>query len=263
MASHAGLYWLASYPRSGNTWVRFLLTAYFTGAVENGRAVARFAPDLHVDGVGGVPDAPGERVFVKTHFLCSDSHPLIERTRAAILLIRHPRDVLMSCIALHRALGTQGFLGGLSDEAYARAFIAAGGDPRWARSGLGSWERSVASWRGARGAPVLIVRYEDLLESAERELSRVLAFVGEPPHAGRVGAAVRACSLGAMREMEAGEKLGAGGGRVFSGSADAFRRGFPFVAQARRGSSLDELAPGLDAEFTDRFGAAMGANGYR
>ena len=64
--------WLASYARSGNTWLRFLLHCYYVGRPGSSAEVAAFVPDLHVPGQVEArlakPDGDAP-LFAKTHFV--------------------------------------------------------------------------------------------------------------------------------------------------------------------------------------------------
>lgn len=244
--------WLASYPRSGNTWVRFLLTAYFLGSADSGEVVATTVPDLHTSmkAVGAISG----RAFVKTHYAWGPRHPFASDTDRAIVLLRHPGDVLLSCIGLHRAMGSAGRSGSFSDAAYAREFLQNGGDRDWLDKGFGTWSSHADSWLNNGTFPVLAVRYESLRREPAAELTRMLTFAGHPAHPGRIAAAVETCSIHAMRDMEMRDKR-AGKRGAFRGSKAAMERGHAFVGPGRVGATLDGIEPGLDRAMKDRFGA--------
>ena len=56
--------WLASYPKSGNTWLRFLLYNYLFGEVRRSGDIARRIPDIHTL----------TTLDTTTHNLCYASH---------------------------------------------------------------------------------------------------------------------------------------------------------------------------------------------
>lgn len=133
--------WLASYPRSGNTWLRFLLYAYLHGPIDNTAEVNRRIPPI-------LRPLPPEalratRLISKTHFERSPTHPMIERTLGVIHIRRHPKDVLLSGLNYHALNGST-----LDPARYAQAFIARHGDPEWHRMGFGTWESNTTSWLG-------------------------------------------------------------------------------------------------------------------
>ena len=86
--------WLASYPKSGNTWVRFFLYSYYVGIPMKSGDINHKIPDIH--STPELLQSAENRIFCKTHFLASDKHPHIKDTAGIIYLLRHPRDVLLS-----------------------------------------------------------------------------------------------------------------------------------------------------------------------
>lgn len=115
--------WLASYPKSGNTWVRFLLYTYMHGFPAWSRQLRRTIPDIYIDPYD--PDA-ADPLFIKTHEPYSPAHKHIDHTRAAILISRHPADVLRSHWRWYKNISHNTH----PDPAvYADAFIENGGDP--------------------------------------------------------------------------------------------------------------------------------------
>jgi hypothetical protein len=73
--------WLASYPRSGNTWLRFLLCSYFLGTTRDSLAMEGRIPNLHrgnIDLAWAYDPALG-----KTHLSWSERHLIARRAVAA------------------------------------------------------------------------------------------------------------------------------------------------------------------------------------
>jgi hypothetical protein len=191
IAKRRCLIWLASYPRSGNTWTRALIHAlYHLGLGQSPMAI-----DL--DRLGGVGDnhgdyfrkylqgptkladpkaiaalrsrAQGDIVamaggaqLVKTHNARIDylGFPLIDDalTAGAIYIVRNPLDV---CISLAHYYGIS------TDDAIARMGtheFREESDDRYVYSIWGSWTENVRSWIGNPGPRTLVIRYEDLAE---------------------------------------------------------------------------------------------------
>ena len=268
------LVWIASYPRSGNTWIRLLLHAYALGPARHLRELGRLSLELdwwlaHAKAhalplewvihagrqvqsrFGRAPGFPND-LFVKSHFVFDAGHPLAERSRVAIYLVRHPRDVLLSALNYTELISGRALE---DDRAYSRQFIAAGGDPEWIRYGYGSWAEHAASWASAPGFPVLVVRYEDLKADAGGELGRVLEFLGAAVDADRVQAAVDHCDFQRLRNLEVASRA----------SSDIASMRHPdrfFFHKGLTGQSLSHLGEELEHEFMERFGPVMSRFGY-
>jgi hypothetical protein len=180
--------WVASYPRSGSTWLRFLLTEILTGQPAEFTDVDRVIPD--VGGHNGAPALlPGCGRLIKTH----QSYRRV--CRKAILLVRDLRDVVMSEYAYQRALGWA------EDDfkEFLLRFLRGKVNP------FGSWQGHTESWMDsplAGPGNLLVVRFEDLRRQTAPTLSAVAAFLGVSVDPAKVEAAVAHNSLDRMREKE-------------------------------------------------------------
>jgi hypothetical protein len=257
-----GILWIASYPKSGNTWVRFLLANYLAGPVASSADVEAAVPGLDPGRDIAPLLAARSPLCIKTHFPWRADHPHAEHTAGAIVVVRYPKDILLSNLNYHRLV--HGSDEGFTDQTYARAFIAAGGDPLWMQKhGYGTLEDHVGSWLDAPGVPRHhLVRYEDLMRDAAGELTRILAFMGVDPEPTRVAAAAQRSTFERMRDLEVKEKSSGRATGVFPGAAPRPGWSRLFVSAARVGSSLASIGPGFDAAFEDRFGPLMRRLGY-
>lgn len=259
--------WLASYPRSGNTWLRFLLYAYLHGTIHNTADVNRLLPPILRPLPSDAHTRP--RIISKTHFLFSPSHPLVDRTAAIIHIRRHPKDILLSGLNYHALNGAAP-----DPVAYARAFIGNLGDPEWKRMNFGTWEPSIRSWLGDRAAaprgsdpappdniPRAWTTFESLRADTAAELSRILSILNEPVDHARVADAVERCSIDNLRALEERESR-AGAKGLFPGAADARAKGHRFMNKGVSGQSLNHIHPELDAMFDDAFAPALARCGY-
>lgn len=254
--------WLASYPKSGNTWVRFLVYTLLHGPPKQSIDVSRRIPDLH----RRIPFAPPESgpLFAKTHLALSERHPKLAETERAVHIIRHPKDVLLSALNYRRLNGATEVE--LSSRGYAESFIKAGGDPAWAQQGHGTWASHAESWTATDRFPVLTVRYEDLKADAAAGLRTIAEFCSIDADDARIAAAVRAASFDALRALEVREKASPPKAqpaeRLFVGTRDAAKGGRFFMNAGKTGQTLDPIAPGLDAAFDAAFGEALARHGY-
>lgn len=170
--------WIAAYPRSGSTWLRFLLAHVLTGHADSSMHVANTIWDLHKP--GSIDRLANERsAIVKTHFPFSHDHPFFERTTRCIVLIRHPLDVVVS---VANYVCRQGGLD-LVDvppliDRFSELFANTGGlpyDAFW--SSCGRWDENVRSWLEQDEFPTRLVRYEDLVKDPARELGSIVRFL--------------------------------------------------------------------------------------
>ncbi len=269
------LVWLASYPKSGNTWLRAFLANYFIDTSEPvpinemqkisfgdssapayaelggcdpkrlGAAQIVALRERHLERVS----LNGRTNFVKTH----NAHIRISGrwliparlTRAAVYLLRDPRDLVLS-YADHFAL----------DPAAAAAAIASARNrvptnSRTVMQFLGDWSGHVKSWTRTRDFPVLVLRYEDLQSDAEACFERVLRLIGAPVDPRVLAQATRFSSF----EVLAAQEQAAGFREKGAAQARFFRRGVS-------GQWRDELADDIVERIAAKHGAVMKRHGY-
>jgi len=265
MAPQHPIIWLASYPKSGNTWLRFLLYSYLYGAPAASADVERRIPDLHATGPQHLP-APDPGVlkgvqFCKTHTLLGPRHPHVARTAGFVYIARHPRDVMVSDLNYVRMTAPDA--DDVSDAFYVGEFIRHMGSPAWARLGVGTWPEHVASWlAGAARFPHVLVRYEDLKADPGVHLMRVLRLGGADPDPSRVAAAVAASSFEKMRDLEARERDAGTVGPVFSITKRSLTRDRRFMRKGATRETLEGMGDDLKRAFDERFREVLGFLGY-
>jgi len=275
--------WLASYPRSGNTWVRTLLANYMGGPIAHWSLMNAGVVDLnyfqHISVERGVPletlvddmlearqrargrtENDSDPLILKTHDRFSDEHPFARQTDRAVYLIRNPRDVLISHLNYRRLTYRDEVDSFQSDRDYAMEYIRRGGDPPLVAGPYGSWEQNVRSWTTPQAADLLsapralVVQYEALRRDPETHLRGILEFFDYPVDAQRLLTAVAASSREQMRRLETEAR-----------QTDTFfraREGVWFVGEGRVNQSLAMLGEDVEQRFLDVFGAAMAEFGY-
>lgn len=179
---------VASYPRSGSTWLRFLLFETLTHRDAGFEDVNRYIPD-----VGGqsraIPLLPQGGRLIKTHESYRRDY---ER---AVYIVRDARDVALSEYAYETA---QGWISGSFDE-FLDAFV------RGKVNGYGPWDAHARSWIDsplARSGNLLVVRYADLRKETETYLSKIMTFLGVHPDPQIIKAAVYNNNVQNMRKKE-------------------------------------------------------------
>ncbi len=182
---------LASYPKSGNTWVKLMLAHALTGVAasfdEQEDAIGR---------VGGRTDVPallpGGGRILKSH------EPFSAGVRApgpVVYVVRDGRDVAVSYYQQFVRTG----LNPGAFSSYLPRFVAGKVD------GFGPWGAHVTSWldgRVANDGRLLTLRYEDLLEDPLGGLQQALDFLGASVEPEVVEAAVEANRFEQMRRRE-------------------------------------------------------------
>jgi sulfotransferase family protein len=231
--------WLASYPKSGNTWMRALIgalalprgaafdlrTSISMGGNANSRPhfedatlldsglftfdeIDRLRPRVHRFPIrdDGAASPLGAR-FVKVHdaYLSNaDGAALLggpEACAKAIVIVRDPRDIAPSLASHHRSS---------IDAAIA---VMADADSQTAdrpdrqvnqlRQRLSSWSGHVLSWLEQSDIEVCRVRYEDLAADPAGELLRAMAFAGIDVSGEHAASAARAANFSALQAQEA------------------------------------------------------------
>jgi hypothetical protein len=229
----------ASYPRSGSTWLRFLLFDALVGEPSGFSNVNYAIPDVKLR-KHGLPLMPGGGRLIKTHEVF---HP---EYRKAVYLVRDPRDVALSEYAYQTALG----LVNSELDDYLQKFLTQGVNP------FASWRAHIDSWMSAPlgQGQLLIIRFEDLRADAFATLVQIVQFLALTPDEARIRAAVANNTVEKMRakEKETPQRASARGRFIRSGSAGGWRGTLtPAQTQLFRqhaGDSLSRLGYSLDAE---------------
>ncbi len=213
---------LVSYPKSGNTWVRFLLANLIHPNETVGFAnINRLLPAPGVITKRFLKSVPRPRIL-KSH------EPFDARFRKVIYLVRDPRDVAVS--EYHFDLKKRYIAAEMTLEQFIKPFLAG------ETSSYGSWWEHVASWVGPRyGNPAfLLTRYEDLLADPIVETRKIAEFLGIAADEARLKAAVERSSADKMRKLEKQDA------EKWTGTKNT-RQEIPFVRAAKSGGWKESL----------------------
>lgn len=273
--------WLASYPKSGNTWLRAVFTAWLTpGPVDVNRLVGNVIAGSRVafDSALGIPSSsltPDEIDSLRPRadeVLAADADPTtpyvrkvhdalfhgpggepivsVAATRAALYVVRDPRAVAVSYA--HQTGGdVDAIVRRLGDP---DAAVAAGTTrlDEQLRQRLGTWSQHVRSWLDHAPFDVEAVRYEDLAAAPVETCVRALRFAGFGlVDETRVVDALERAAFDRLRRAE---------------GDTGFRERLPGVAQFFRRGEADAWREELPGELAERIrqdhGEVMARFGY-
>lgn len=235
--------WLTSYPRSGNTWTRFLVGNLIHHEPVTFLNVERLVPDMYKTSDWVMRRLPRPRIM-KSHE-CFDA-----RYRKVIYIVRDPRDVAISNYSFEMKLRS------VREGTTLDQFV-----PRWVDGvywrRIGSWADHVNSWLSTREGHegFLLIRYEHLQADPHMELARIADFVGLKTTPERIARAVELSSAQNMRQME---KTQADKWVATSHT----RSDKPFVGRASAGGWRDTLPAQSLAHIEEHWGGLMQKLGY-
>jgi hypothetical protein len=270
--------WLASYPKSGNTWLRAVHAAAVTRAdIDINRLPSALAPatrallddalglstsDLTVAEVealrprvdellAGSLDRPVLRKVHDAYLPGAGGEPVVSvaAARGVLYLLRDPRDVAVSLVG-HTGLPIDAVVGLMANPAAVLAAARDGLD-RYVEQRIGSWSGHVRSWVAQRQAPVRVLRYEDAAADPVGAFGPALRFAGLELTDAEVAVAVERASFRVL----AGQEARSGFGERLRPEARFFRRG-------QIGAWRDELPPALAARLVRDHREVMGEYRY-
>ena len=219
--------WIASFPKSGNTWMRAFLANYVLsqkqpypidelGSFSLSDTRPRFFQEASGQPVEQLSQADTLKLrwkcqeliaefkdhdhFVKTHSKYGkyNSHTLINDrvSKGAIYLVRNPLDLVISYAA---------HLGVSIDE----AIDAMDGSPNLTVEAdnnivtvMGSWSEHADSWLTNKSVPRILVRYEDLVKDPTKEFNKVLTTLGMEIDHDQLNNAIRFSSFSELAKQE-------------------------------------------------------------
>src|ERR1700733_6949193 len=162
LAVYPGDTFIVSYPRSGNTWTRFLIAnlVFPTESVTFAN-IERLIPDAAALSNRVLKRTPRPRI-IKSHQYFDP------RYRRVIYIVRDPRDLVLSYYNFHRKYQQ------IADNYPLADFVDDFANGRLISSDWGTWGENVASWVYTRQeqSGFLLLRYEDMKKDTEQTLRR-------------------------------------------------------------------------------------------
>jgi hypothetical protein len=276
-----GIVWLASYPKSGNTWLRVFL--YHLVRLQNGAPreddeinklsrvslyearlfrlfeeylgkpveqasmdeVARVRPRIQAE----IRNHPPGVALVKTHNCIGEmaGYPLVDLslTIGAVYMVRDPRDVALS-LAHHLGVDADEAIKVMAVHGFATPNTRDGPFEVW-----GSWSDHVQSWTATANPALLVVRYEDLATDPLGKFSQIATHLGI---AAPAAAIAEATELSTFDNLAAAERVHPF--RETSERADRFFR------EGRAGAWRQKLMPDQARRIVAEHAAVMQRWGY-
>ena len=223
--------WLASYPKSGNTWLRSLIASYFYS--NNGTFnfklldnIDQFPspqffknyenPLLEPEATSNFWISEQKKInkekkirFLKTHnALCkinSNSFTDEKNTIGAIYIVRDPRNLITSLAHHYQIDQSEAFNFMVNTK---KALIEKSNNRFVGFVPILSWDLHLESWINCKKFPVLVIRYEDLLTSAFDTFKKVITFINKlSPISNKldeikISQSINACSFDKLEKLE-------------------------------------------------------------
>lgn len=222
----SGATWLASYPKSGNTWLRCLLEAYHRGGLVDINGVGVANSDANAVVIQGVSTLPlsslglrGELLvrpaallnlishlrsprYLKTHFAnvqLQGLPPCVPRefTNKAIYIIRDPRSVVLSFSRFY-SMPIEKAIAAMANNKQ----TIGGPGTEFGYSYLSSWSNNVSSWAAEGEFPVHLVKYEEMMADPEKEFREILEFLEYEIDDDLVKLSIEAASFKSLKNQE-------------------------------------------------------------
>jgi len=209
---------VVSYPKSGGTWLRFLIGNLIRPQTPVTFAnIEATAPSIYHNPDHRLRQAPRPRVL-KSH------EAFFARHGRVVYLVRDPRDIAVSYY--YYLVKFREIPRGYPMVEYVPRFMREEFDAHY-----GPWNDHVLSWLRMRqdDPRFILFRYEDLLRTPVDELARIARFLGIDVDERRVRQAVEMSSADRMRKMEKKQS------REWSATSKS-RQDMPFVRAATAGN---------------------------
>lgn len=181
---------LVSYPKSGNTWLRFMIGNYLSDDPCDFTKLSLLIPDVYVN-PEHISQLSKPRI-IKSH------EPFVTEYSRVVYVVRDGRDVAVSYyfFALKQRYQNTRFNLNTTFEEFVNVFNAGQVD------GFTLWSEHVNSWLNQATDNFLLIKYEDMKADPGAELIRFLTFAGITVEDDRVAQAVKASSFKNMRRIE-------------------------------------------------------------
>ncbi len=200
--------WLASYPKSGNTWLRMFLKSYFQKSGSKFKLDKKQDDDFKSAGFPDYKDLEDLKIdynefseivknweaiqdyinlnnrtnFLKTHSSMCTIGPYKfttnRNTKGGIYLVRDPRDVLVS-YAHHITEDFETTFKLITSSDYYEMYPLPFKNIKFRKSLLGSWADHYNSWKSYKSSKILMIKYEDMVSNKYDTFHKIVSYLNE------------------------------------------------------------------------------------
>ncbi len=189
---------LVSYPKSGRTWLRYLLSCYFAQVAHldfepDLRTTFRVLPNFDRDAERGLPVFVGRSDAVSVPLIAVSHRQFTGQLfagRPVIILVRDPRDVCVSAY-FHETKHKHRFTGSISE------FIE---DDTYGVPAIVRYHNGWAT--GIEGSRSLVISYEDMSSHTDATIRQILEFLGQPVDEAALAKAIELARFSKMQKTE-------------------------------------------------------------
>ena len=195
--------WIASYPKSGNTWLKLFLSAYMGNHVDpktfdinkmmipfslfpTTSLIKKF--DIDCSNFNNLSkkwismqeylNLMNKIIFLKTHnAMCTingNSFTNSQQSLGGIYLVRDPRDIVVSYSDHLQKTYKDVTQTLFQSNTFEEGIID---DKKFNFTLLGSWSDHYNSWKNYRGVKILIIKYEDLVNNTFLTFEKIIKYL--------------------------------------------------------------------------------------
>ena len=185
-------FYLASFPKSGNTWIRFIIANLLSGNRDvNLKNLMKYIPDSHVE--EQVKYVINEKnIFNQFNFQFIKTHDLKNRyyyNKNIIYVVRDGRDVINSYFHYINARN--------NEKLNIEDIILNNHD-----SPFGSWSDHILSWCSDVRENFFLLKYENLLKEPFNEMSNLLSAINWKIENNKLKQAIEKSSFDKLQKIE-------------------------------------------------------------
>jgi len=226
------IFWIASYPKSGNTWLRTLISAYyyskdgiFSQKLINN--IGQFPEKKHFQGFDYLPQLvidtsrfwiqAQEKInqdkklrFFKTHNVFGKINQRNftnkENSIGCIYIVRDPRNVITSITNHYELNYSQALTWMLDPKKYIYDYEKSQefSDFQF----ISSWENNYKAWQSQKEFPLKLIKYEDLMNETYSVFIEIVEFINkvtnnfEKINKSKIKNAIRSTSFNKLKNHE-------------------------------------------------------------